>query len=130
MNIKRFNSGSEFENRIGYSRAVDDGRYVFVSGTTGYDYQSMQIESCVKAQTIQCFKNIELALKAVEVNLIDVLRVRYILADADDFEACWPIMRQYLGQAKPAATLIIADLMNDEIKIEIEVMATSKANNN
>lgn len=128
MSIKKFNSGSEFENRIGYSRAVDDGRYVFVSGTTGYDYQKMQIESCVKAQTIQCFNNIEIALQAVDVTLDDVLRVRYILPDADDFDACWPIMRRYLGQAKPAATLIIAELMNDDIKIEIEVMATSKQN--
>ncbi len=125
MGIKKISSGSEFEQRIAYSRAVDDGHYIFVSGTTGYDYKTMQISDDVHVQAEQCFKNIVAALNELGASIDDVLRVRYIFPKREDFEPCWPVMQKYLGQIMPAATLIIADLLDTKMKLEIEVMAKS-----
>lgn len=123
MSLKRISSGSEFETLIGYSRAVDDGEYVFVSGTTGYDYSTMTISSDVVEQVDQCFKNIEQALVEAGSSLAKVVRVRYIFPNRDDIEPCWPVFSKYLGKAKPAATMIVAGLLEDEMKVEIEVTA-------
>jgi enamine deaminase RidA (YjgF/YER057c/UK114 family) len=123
MNRKKISSGSEFEEKIGYSRAVVDGDYVFVSGTTGYDYSAMTISTDVIDQVEQCFKNIERALSEAGSSLQDVVRVTYILPRKQDFEPCWPILKQYFGSIKPAATMIEAGLINDDVKIEIEVTA-------
>jgi len=128
MNPRKVCSGSEFEEKIGYSRAIDDGKYVFVSGTTGYNYKSMQIPESATEQAEQCFKNIRLALEECGSGLERIVRVRYIFPRREDFEPCWPIFRKYLGAAKPAATLIIADLLDEKMKLEIEVTALSSIN--
>jgi len=123
MNRKRLSSGSEFEETIAYSRAVVDGDYVFVSGTTGYDYETMRIPSDVAAQTEQCFANIGRVLADAGSSIRDIVRVTYILPDKSDFPACWPIIRKYLGQVRPAATMFEAGLLNGVMKIEIQVTA-------
>lgn len=123
MQRKFISSGSSFEEQVGYSRAVVDGDYVFVSGTTGYDYITMAIAEDVVEQATQCFENIKEALREAGSSLEHVVRVRYFLPNRNDFELCWPVIRQYLGRVKPAATMIVADLMNEEMKIEIEVTA-------
>jgi enamine deaminase RidA (YjgF/YER057c/UK114 family) len=116
-------SGSTFERDIGYSRAVVDGDWVFVAGTTGFDYASMTISGSVTAQAEQCFRNIETALREAGSSLADVVRVTYIVPDAADFEPCWPVLRKHLGEIRPAATMISAGLADPRIRIEIEVTA-------
>ena len=123
MNRKLISSGSEFESKIGYSRAVVDGDYVFVSGTTGFDYQSMSISDNPVEQADQCFKNIEKALLEAGSSLDQVVRVHYIFPDKSDFEHCWPIFKKYLGKACPAATVFVAGLLDGRMKLEIEVTA-------
>jgi enamine deaminase RidA (YjgF/YER057c/UK114 family) len=123
MNKILISSGSDFENEIGYSRAVVAGQMIFVSGTTGYDYDSMTISDDIVKQTEQALKNIESALKKANASLKDIVRVNYILPDASDFELCWPILRKYLGESRPAATMISAKLLDERMKIEIEVTA-------
>ena len=116
-------SGSSFETKIGYSRAVVDGDWIFVSGTTGFDYDTMTISSHVREQAEQTMRNIERALTEAGSSLADVVRVRYILPDAADFEPCWPVLQKYFGEVRPAATMISAGLADPRIKIEIEVTA-------
>ena len=123
MNRKLISSGSEFESKIGYSRAVVDGDYVFVSGTTGFDYQSMSISDNPVEQADQCFKNIEKALHEAGSSLDQVVRVHYIFPEKSDFEPCWPIFKKYLGKACPAATVFVAGLLDDRMKLEIEITA-------
>lgn len=116
-------SGSTFEAQIGFSRAVVDGEWVFVSGTTGFDYATMTISESVADQTEQCLKNIGAALERAGASFRDVVRVRYILPNASDFESCWPALRRYFGEVRPAATMISCNLIDPRIKIEIEVTA-------
>jgi enamine deaminase RidA (YjgF/YER057c/UK114 family) len=116
-------SGSSFEREIGFSRAVVDGDWVFVSGTTGFDYESMTISDNVVEQAEQCLRNIERALAEAGSRYADVVRVRYILPRVEDFESCWPVLRRYFGETRPAATMIAARLIDPRIKIEIEVTA-------
>jgi enamine deaminase RidA (YjgF/YER057c/UK114 family) len=116
-------SGSTFEEQIGYSRAVVQGDWVFVSGTTGFDYDSMTIPDDVRAQADQCLRNIQAALEQAGAGLADVVRVTYVLPDAADFPACWPVLKQYFGQVRPAAMMISAGLADPRMKIEIEVTA-------
>jgi len=120
---KLISSGSSFEREIGYSRAVADGDWVFVSGTTGFDYASMTIADDVAAQAEQCLKNIAQALAQADASLADVVRVTYILREASEFERCWPVLRRWLGEVRPAATMIEARLLDPRIRIEIEVTA-------
>jgi len=120
---KLISSGSTFEQKIGYSRAVVQDNWVFVSGTTGYNYDNMTISDDVVEQTEQCLQNIVKALTAAEANMSDVVRVMYILPEASDFEACWPVLQKYFGNVKPAATMIAAGLADDKMKIEIQVTA-------
>lgn len=120
-------SGSPFEAQIGYSRAVVDGDWVFVSGTTGFDYDSMAIAADVAAQCEQCLRNIAAALAQAGASLDDVVRVTYVLPDGKDFEACWPVLRQHFGQARPAAMMIQAGLLDPRMKIEIEVTARKRS---
>jgi enamine deaminase RidA (YjgF/YER057c/UK114 family) len=121
---KLISSGSTFEAQIGYSRAVAAGDWVFVSGTTGFDYSKMAISEDLLAQTEQCLKNIESALKEAGASLRDVVRVTYILPKGEEFERCWPVLRKYFGEVRPAATMIaVAGLADPRIKIEIEVTA-------
>jgi enamine deaminase RidA (YjgF/YER057c/UK114 family) len=123
MNRQRISSGSTFEAQIGYSRAVVAGPWVFVSGTTGFDYGTMTIADGVVAQAEQCLKNIEAALAQAGVTLADVVRVTYVLPDAGEFEACWPVLRRYFGEVRPAAMMLSAGLADPRMKIEIEVTA-------
>lgn len=116
-------SGSPFEEQIAYSRAVVQGEWVFVSGTTGFDYSTMTISSLVEEQTEQCLVNIESVLTQAGSSLADVVRVRYILPDGDDFPKCWPVLRKYFGAVHPAATMISAKLIDPRMLIEIEVTA-------
>ena len=116
-------SNSVFEEEIGYSRAVMVGDWVFVSGTTGFDYRTMTISPSIEAQAEQCLANIEAALREAESSLRDVVRVRYILPSADDFPACWPALRRAFGECRPAATMIQAGLSDPRMKIEIEATA-------
>jgi enamine deaminase RidA (YjgF/YER057c/UK114 family) len=123
MAKKRISSGSTFEGDIGYSRAVVDGDWVFVSGTTGFDYATMTISSDVVEQAERCFRNIEAALREAGASLADIVRVTYIVPNAADFEPCWPVMRKYLGEIRPAATMISAGVADPRIRLEVEVTA-------
>jgi enamine deaminase RidA (YjgF/YER057c/UK114 family) len=116
-------SGSSFEQLAGYSRAAVVGEWVFVSGTTGYDYSTMTIASDVESQTRQAFRNISAALEQAGCALTDVVRVRYYLVSQGDFKTVAPIFGEFLGEARPAATAIICGLVEPGIKIEIEVTA-------
>lgn len=120
---KLISSGSRFESEIGYSRAVVDGRWVFVSGTTGYNYDTMTISDSVVEQAEQCMKNIESALHEAGSSISDVVRVVYILPVAEDFPLCWPVLKKYFGKVRPAATMLSATLIDESIKIEIQVTA-------
>ncbi len=123
LSRKYISSGSEFESKIGYSRAVVDGNYVFLSGTTGYNYETMSISSDPVEQAEQCFKNIENALIQAGSSIDDIVRVHYIYPNRLDFEPCWPVFKKYLVNAKPAATMFVAGLLDDAMKLEIEVTA-------
>jgi enamine deaminase RidA (YjgF/YER057c/UK114 family) len=123
MKRQWISSGSIFEEQIGYSRAVVAGDWVFVSGTTGFDYATMTISEDVGTQAEQCLQNIATALAQAGCSLDDVVRVNYVLPDGKDFEACWPLLRKHFGQAKPAAMVITAGLLDPRMKIEIEVTA-------
>lgn len=127
MTRRLISSGSTFEKDIGYSRAVVQGDWIFVSGTTGFDYSTMTIPDGVVAQAEQCLKNIEAALREAGSGLRDVVRVHYILPDASEFESCWPVLRKYLGDIRPAATMIAAGLADPRMRIEIEVTAMRQA---
>ncbi len=120
-------SGSSFEAEIGYSRAVVDGDWIFVSGTTGFDYATMQIADDVAAQCEQTLRNIERALQQANASLADIVRVHYILPNAADFPACWPVLRRWFGTIRPAATMFAAGLADPRMKIEIEVTARRSA---
>ena len=126
MTRRLISSGSTFEQEIGYSRAVVDGDWVFVSGTTGFDYAAMTISEDVVEQAEQCLRNIEAALAEAGASLADVVRVRYILPKAEDFPPCWPVLRQYFGESRPAATMISAGLADPRMRIEIEVTARKR----
>ncbi len=123
MTRRHISSGSEFERAIGYSRAVIDGDYVFISGTTGYDYAAMSLPENVVDQAEQCMRNIEQVLDQAGSTWEDVVRVRYILPRREDFEPCWPILKKYLGATAPAATMLVAGLYETDMKIEVEVTA-------
>ena len=127
MQKRLISSGSTFEQDIGYSRAVVAGQWVFVSGTTGFDYARMTIEDDVVAQAEQTIRNIEHALAEAGASLADVVRVHYILPSAAEFPKCWPVLRRAFGDIRPAATMIEAGLSDPRMKIEIEVTALKRS---
>lgn len=120
-------SGSTFEADIGYSRAVVQGDWIFVSGTTGFDYATMTISDDLAEQTEQCLRNIESALTQAGSSLRDVVRVTYVLPNGADFPKCWPVLRRHFGQVRPAAMMICAGLSDPRMQIEIEVTALRQA---
>src|SRR5689334_10712636 len=126
MPRRLISSGSTFEKSIGYSRAVVDGDWVFVSGTTGFDYASMTIQDDVVAQCEQALFNIGAALKQAGASFADVVRVHYLLTDAAEFEKCWPAMGKVFGDVRPAATMMAVGLADSKMKIEIEVTALKR----
>jgi enamine deaminase RidA (YjgF/YER057c/UK114 family) len=127
MERRLISSGSTFEAQIGYSRAVVAGDWVFVSGTTGFDYATMTIADGLVEQTEQCLRNIEAALRQADANLKDVVRATYVLPNGAEFERCWPVLRKYFGDVRPAAMMISAGLADPRMKIEIEVTALKGA---
>jgi enamine deaminase RidA (YjgF/YER057c/UK114 family) len=116
-------SGSSFEAEIGYSRAVIEGDWIFVAGTTGFNYRTMTISDEVTAQCEQALRNVEAALSEADASMRDIVRVRYILPRREDFEPCWPVLRRRFGEIRPAATMIVAGLADPRMKFEIEVTA-------
>lgn len=123
MTRQLISSGSTFEADIGYSRAVRQDPWVFVSGTTGFDYATMTIPDSLEEQTEQCLKNIDAALRAADASIADVVRVTYVVPNAQDFPRCWPVLKRYFGTVRPAAMMISAGLADPRMQIEIEVTA-------
>jgi enamine deaminase RidA (YjgF/YER057c/UK114 family) len=123
MGRRLISTGSPFEHDMGYSRAVVDGDWIFVSGTTGFDYSSMTISDNLLDQTEQCLKNIQSALNQAGADFADVVRVTYIVPKAERFPDCWPVLRKYFGAVRPAATMLSAGLVDPRMQIEIEVTA-------
>jgi enamine deaminase RidA (YjgF/YER057c/UK114 family) len=123
MARRLISSGSTFEKSIGYSRAVVDGDWVFVSGTTGFDYSNMTISDDVVAQCDQALANIGAALKQAGSSFADVVRVRYLLVSGPDFERCWPSLGKVFGDVRPACTAEVVGLVDPRMLIEIEVTA-------
>ena len=123
MARRLISSGSTFEKQIGYSRAVVDGEWVFVSGTTGFDYKSMTISNDIVEQTEQCLRNIESALKEAGASMRDVVRANYVVPNASEFPQCWPVLRKFFGEIRPASMMISAGLSDPRMRIEIEVTA-------
>ncbi len=123
MARRLISSGSTFEKSIGYSRAVVDGDWIFVSGTTGFDYSDMTIQDDAVPQCEQALKNIEAALRQANSRFADVVRVHYLMTDATDFERCWPAMGKAFGDVRPACTMMVVGLADPRMKIEIEVTA-------
>ena len=122
MTRTKISSGSKFEAEIGYSRAIVDGDWIWVSGTTGFNYETMTISEDVREQADQTMKNIKAAMEKAGFGLADVVRANYILPDGADFEPCWPVLRKYFGEIRPASTmLVVAGLADARMKIEIEV---------
>ena len=131
MTRQLISSGSSFEQDIAYSRAVvtsdAGGDWIFVSGTTGFDYATMSIADDIVSQTDQCLRNIQAALAQAQSSLRDVVRVTYVVPTASDFPQCWPVLRQYFGDVRPAAMMISSGLLDPRMKIEIEVTARRAA---
>lgn len=124
MTRKLISTGSPFEKTAGYSRAVVDGDFCFVSGTTGYDYTTMTLPADVTAQTQNCFKTIEGALKEAGFAMADIVRASYFITDAADADKVFAVTGEHLGEIRPAATLlVVAGLYKPEMKVEIEVTA-------
>ena len=127
MARRLISTGSRFEREVAYSRVVVDGEWAFVSGTTGFNYATMTISDDVAEQTRQTLENISAALQEAGFSLADVVRTVYILPRAEDFPACWPILREYFGEIRPANTTLIAGLVDPRMRIEIEVTARRAA---
>jgi enamine deaminase RidA (YjgF/YER057c/UK114 family) len=121
--VTHISSGSPFEARIGYSRAVVDRDMVYVSGTTGYDYALMVMPDYVADQTRNALATIAKALGEAGSSLKDVVRVRYYLVDMADYDAVVEVVGSVFAQIRPAATMIVCGLTTPEMKIEIEVTA-------
>lgn len=126
MNRRLISTGSPFEKAAGYSRAVVQGDWCFVSGTTGYDYAAMVMPDSVEAQTRNCLKTIEAALTEAGFALADVVRCHYYVTKAAYADLVFPILGETFGDIRPAATMIVCDLIKPEMKIEIEVTALKR----
>jgi enamine deaminase RidA (YjgF/YER057c/UK114 family) len=124
MSRRLISTGSPFEKTAGYSRAVVDGDFAFVAGTTGYDYATMVMPADVTSQSRNCFKTIEGALKEAGFAMADIVRATYYITRAEDADAVLAVCGEVLGEIRPAATLlVVAGLYKPEMKIEIEVTA-------
>ena len=124
MSRRLISTGSPFENAAGYSRAVIDGDFAFVAGTTGYDYATMTMPDDVTSQTRNCFKTIEASLKEAGFAMADIVRATYYVTDVRDADVHLAVCGEVLGDIRPAATiLVVAGLYKPEMKVEIEVTA-------
>lgn len=120
---KRISTGSEFEDQFAYSRAIVQDNWCFVSGTTGYDYESMTMPESVTDQATNAFATIQRTLAEGGFSIGDIVRVQYTITDANFVAQVQPVLRQFLADVKPAATMVVAGLIKPEMKIEIEVTA-------
>ena len=128
MSRRLISTGSPFEKAAGYSRAVVDGDFAFVAGTTGYDYATMTMPADVASQTRNCFKTIESALKEAGFAMTDIVRATYYLVDVNDADAHFKVCGEVLGEIRPAATmLVVSALLKPEMKVEIEVTAKRRS---
>lgn len=125
--VKRISSGSPFEKKLGYSRAVIDGDMIYVAGTTGYDYEKMEMPEDVAAQARNTFLTIVKALEEAGSSLKDVVRVRYYYTDAVYVEQSAHVLAEFLGDIRPAATMVLCQLIDPAMKIEIDVTARKGA---
>ena len=123
MSRRLISTGSPFEKTAGYSRAVVDGDWCFVAGTTGYDYSTMTMPETVEEQARNCLDTIERALSEAGFSLADVVRARYYVTDRVYVPLVFPILGERFGDIRPAATMIVCGLNEPEMKIEIEVTA-------
>ena len=123
MSRRLISSGSTFEAEIGYSRAVVVDEWVFVAGTTGFDYATMTVSDDLAEQTRKALENIAAALREAGATFEDVVRVTYVLPDPDRFPECWPVLREAFGESRPAAMMISAGLADPRMLIEIEATA-------
>ncbi len=120
---KLISTGSPFEATMGYSRAVVQGDWCFVSGVTGYDYATMEMPESIDQQARNCFATIERVLDEASFDIADIVRVQYTVANAELVDALIPALGETLGEIRPAATMVIAGLIKPEMLIEIEVTA-------
>lgn len=127
MSRTLISSGSPFEKEAGYSRAVVDGDWVFVSGTTGYDYTAMTMPEGMEAQTRNTFITIQNVLEEASAAMADIVRVRYYITKRSDAAALMKVAGDVLGDIRPAATLIICDLLEEEMLVEVDVTAKRSA---
>ena len=128
MPRRLISTGSPLEKTVGYSRAVIDGDFAFVAGTTGYDYSTMTMPSDVTSQSRNCFKTIEAALKEGGFAMEDIVRATYYVTDAKDIDAHFAVCGEVLGEIRPAATLLVVTaLARPEMKVEIEVTAKRRS---
>ena len=128
MPRRLISTGSPFEKTAGYSRAVVDGDFAFVAGTTGYDYATMTMPADVTSQSRNCFKTIEAALKEAGFEMADIVRVNYFITDAKDADAHFAVCGEVLGDIRPAATLVVVTaLLKPEMKVEIEATAKRRS---
>jgi enamine deaminase RidA (YjgF/YER057c/UK114 family) len=128
MSRRLISTGSPFEKAAGFSRAVADGDFCFVAGTTGYDYATMIMPPDVTSQSRNCFKTIEAALKEAGFAMTDIVRATYYLTDVKDADAHFAVCGEFLGEIRPAATLLVVSaLLKPEMKVEIEVTAKRRA---
>jgi enamine deaminase RidA (YjgF/YER057c/UK114 family) len=128
MSRRLISTGSPFEKTAGFSRAVADGDFCFVAGTTGYDYTTMIMPADVTSQSRNCFKTIEAALKEAGFSMADIVRATYYLTDVKDADAHFAVCGEFLGEIRPAATLlVVSTLLKPEMKVEIEVTAKRRA---
>ena len=123
MSRQLISTGSRWEREAAFSRAVVDGEWAFVSGTTGFDYATMTISDDVAEQTRQAVENIGWALAQAGFTLGDVVQTVYILPRAEDYPLCWPVLREYFGETRPANTMLVAGLADPRMRIEIEATA-------
>lgn len=123
MARRQISTGSDFEKSAGYSRAVVLGDWCFVSGTTGYDYETMIMPEDILEQTSNCLSTIEAVLEEAGFSVSDIVRVRYYITDAGNAEKIFPVLGEAFGETRPAATMVVCDLIKPEMKIEIEATA-------
>ncbi|WP_316160616.1 RidA family protein [Bradyrhizobium sp. SZCCHNRI20481] len=128
MSRRLISTGSPFEKSFGYSRAVIDGDFAFVAGTTGYDYTTMTMPADVTSQSRNCFKTIAAALQEGGFEMADIVRATYYLTDVNDADAHFAVCGDVLGDIRPAATMVVvAGLLKPEMKVEIEVTAKRRS---
>lgn len=122
-NVKRISTGSPFEKSFGYSRAVVKGGWCFVSGVTGYDYKTMEMPKSIAEQAHNCFRTIQKVLEEAGFEMDDIVRVQYTVTDTGLVDTLVPVLGKYMGDIRPAATMVIAGLIKPEMLVEIEVTA-------